>query len=164
MSEDTERQARLTEVAAIAVALETKTGCPAPMMIAQWAVESHWGAEPVGKSNYFGIKANCRAPESCISKTTEVVDGKTVGESLPFADYDSLEASCEDYTVLITQGQPYSDAWASYRETGDLNALIVAVAAKYATSTQYASLVSLIARQQNVARAIADARQEAASA
>ncbi len=164
MSEDTERQARLVQVATIAVALETKTGCPAPMLIAQWAVESRWGAEPVGKSNYFGIKANCRDPESCTSETTEVIDGKRVEESLRFADFDSLEASCEDYAVLITTGAPYREAWASYLKTGDLNALIAATAAKYATSPEYSALVTLIARQQNVARAIADARQEKSSA
>ena len=154
MSEDTERQARLTQVAAIAVALETKTGCPAQMMIAQWAVESGWGSKPVGRCNYFGIKANSRDPESCVVETEEVVNGKVVEENAAFADYDSLDASCEDYAVLITQGQPYSEAWASYRETGDLNALIVAVAAKYASDPRYSELVTLIAHQSNVVKAI----------
>ena len=37
-----------SEVARIAVALEQQTGCPAQLMIAQWAVESRWGATPVG--------------------------------------------------------------------------------------------------------------------
>lgn len=50
-----ERQQRLDDVARIAVALEVQTGCPARLMIAQWAVESQWGAKPAGHANYFGI-------------------------------------------------------------------------------------------------------------
>jgi flagellum-specific peptidoglycan hydrolase FlgJ len=60
MSEDTDRQARLTQVAQIAVRLEKETGCPARLMIAQWAIESQWGEKPVGHANYFGIKRAAR--------------------------------------------------------------------------------------------------------
>ena len=41
-----DRDARLQEVARIAVALQAQTGCPAQLLIAQWAVESQWGAKP----------------------------------------------------------------------------------------------------------------------
>ena len=92
MSDDTDRQARLTQIARIAVAMESQTGCPAPMMIAQWAVESRWGAQPAGHANYFGVKKNSRDPESCTELTEEVVNGKQVAEELQFADYDSLDA------------------------------------------------------------------------
>ena len=51
-----DRDRRLNEVAGIATALETETGCPARLRIAQWALESEWGARPVGHANYFGIK------------------------------------------------------------------------------------------------------------
>ena len=50
-----DREVRLNEVARIAVALEAETGCPAQLLVAQWAVESQWGAKPVGHANYFGI-------------------------------------------------------------------------------------------------------------
>ncbi|MDE3166233.1 MAG: glucosaminidase domain-containing protein, partial [Acidobacteriota bacterium] len=49
-------ETRLNEVARIAVRLEQETGCPARLMIAQWAIESAWGSKPVGHANYFGIK------------------------------------------------------------------------------------------------------------
>jgi len=160
MSEDTDRQARLTQIARIAIAMETQTGCPAPMMVAQWAVESRWGAKPAGHANYFGMKKNSRDPECCTEETEEVVNGKPVEEELQFADYDSLEDSARDYALLITEGQPYKAAWEQYARDHDLNALIVAVAAKYASNPEYGSLVSLIARQTNVTRAIAAARQE----
>jgi flagellum-specific peptidoglycan hydrolase FlgJ len=104
MSEDTERQARLAQIAHIAAALEKQTGCPAPLMIAQWAVESRWGAKPCGHANYFGMKKNSRDPESCTVETEEIVNGKPVEEELQFADYDSLEDSARDYAALITEG------------------------------------------------------------
>src|ERR1700757_1312147 len=107
MSDDTDRQARLTQIARIAVVMEPQTGCPAPMMIAQWAVESRWGAQPAGQANYFGVKKNSRDPESCTELTEEVVNGRQVEEELQFADYDSLEDSARDYALLITEGAPY---------------------------------------------------------
>jgi hypothetical protein len=45
-------ETRLNEVARIAVRLEQKTGCPAQLMIAQWAIESAWGEKPVGHANF----------------------------------------------------------------------------------------------------------------
>jgi len=164
MSEDTDRQARLAQIAQIAVALEEATGCPAPMMVAQWAVESRWGAKPCGNANYFGMKANPRDPQSCQDPTVEVVEGKPEDETLAFADYGSIEASAADYATLITKGNPYQGAWAQFQEDHNLDELIKAVAAKYATDPGYATLVTLIAHQQNVTRAIAAARQKGPNA
>ncbi len=163
-TEDTDLQARLSQVARIAVGLEATTGCPPTMLIAQWAVESRWGAKPAGHANYFGIKKNARDPECCTEPTVEVVDGKPEEETLEFADYDSLENSCKDYALLITTGAPYRAAWQAYKQSHELGALIVAVAKMYATDPNYAALVSLIAGQTNVARAIAAARQEPVNA
>ena len=157
MSEDIDRQARLAQVARIAVAMEAETGCPAPMLIAQWAVESRWGMKPAGHANYFGVKKNSRDPKCCTEKTEEVVNGKPVEEKLQFADYNSLVDSARDYALLITQGQPYNVAWEQYLKDHDLNALIASVAARYATNPGYGALVSAIARQANVAQAIAAA-------
>jgi len=90
-------QTRLNEVARIAVRLDQQTGCPAQLLIAQWAIESAWGEKPVGHANYFGIKRAARHTQWCIVETREVVGGKSVVENLEFADYDSLEDSCRDY-------------------------------------------------------------------
>ena len=158
MSDATGVQARLNEIARIAVALEAQTGCPAPMMIAQWAVESRWGSKPVGHANYFGMKANSRDPKSRIVVTKEIVDGKPVEEKLAFADYDSLADSARDYAFLITEGEPYQPAWQNYLKTHDLNELITAVATEYATDPTYAKLVREISGQANVLGAIKVAR------
>ena len=56
--------------------------------------------------------------------TREVINGKSVVENLEFADYNSLEASCRDYTWPIANGTPYRAAWEQYRKRRDLHAPI----------------------------------------
>ncbi len=153
-------QSRLDQVAQIAVALEAQTGCPAQLLIAQWALESEWGAKPAGTANYFGIKRAARHTKWCTVTTREVVNGKSIVQDLRFADYDSLEDSCRDYAWLITNGAPYHAAWVRYQADRDIHALIAAVAQVYATDPGYAHLAAAIAGQTNVAQAIGDARQE----
>ena len=159
-----DRQTRLNEVARIAVDLESKTGCPAQLLIAQWALESKWGAKPAGNANFFGIKKSDRHEKCCTVLTREVVNGRSVVQDLEFADYDSLDDSCKDYAWLITQGAPYHQAWGQYQKDRNLHALIEAVAGKYATDPQYAFLAATIAGQSNVSQAIAAARQEVPNA
>jgi len=155
-----DRMTRLSEVARIAVALEQQTGCPTQLMIAQWAVESRWGATPVGTHNYFGVKAAERHEKCCTVPTAEVVNGQRLVCEAKFADYDSLADSCKDYAWLITQGAPYRAGWQAYQASHDLGALINGVAKVYSTNPAYAGLVGHIASQANVAQAIAAARQE----
>ena len=152
-----DRDRRLAQVAQIAVELEAETGCPARLMIAQWALESQWGAKPAGKANYFGIKKANRHTMCCTVATHEVVNGKSVVENLEFADYVSLEDSCRDYAWLITHGAPYAAAWTRYQHDHDLDALITAVARVYATDPSYGRLAGAIAKQGNVSAAIAQA-------
>ena len=159
-----DRDQRLKEVAGIAAALEMQTGCPARLMIAQWALESQWGAKPVGHANYFGVKKTARHTQCCTVTTHEFVNGKSVVENLEFADYDSLADSCRDYAWLITNGAPYQAAWEQYGQGHDLGALIASVARVYATDPGYAHLAGAIAVQANVARAIAAASQEQGTA
>ncbi len=155
-----DREDRLKEVAGIAAALEKQTGCPARLMIAQWALESEWGAKPVGQANYFGIKKAERHTLCCTVTTHEFVNGKSVVENLEFADYDSLSDSCRDYAWLITNGAPYRAAWEQYQQGHNLGTLIASVARVYATDPRYAHLAEAIAVQANVTQAVTEARQE----
>ena len=155
------REQRLAEVARIAARIERETGCPAQLLVAQWAIESAWGEKPVGHANYFGIKKADRHAKCCTVTTREVVDGKSVVENLEFADYDSLEDASRDYAWLITNGAPYRAAWDQYQKDPDLHALIAAVAHVYASDPGYARLVTELAAQTNVSQAIADARRAA---
>jgi len=155
-----DREERLKEVAGIAAALERQTGCPAQLMIAQWAIESQWGEKPVGHANYFGVKKAARHTQCCTVTTHEVVNGKSVVENLEFADYNSLADSCRDYAWLITNGAPYQAAWGQYQQSYDLGTLIALVARVYATDPGYAHLAEAIAVQTNVTQAIAEASRE----
>ena len=155
---DAARGRRIDEVARIAMRLESETGCPAQLLLAQWALESRWGARPAGAANYFGIKKARRHEKCCTVTTREVVNGRSVTQDLQFADYDSLEASCRDYVWLITHGAPYALAWSNYQKTRDLRALIAAVAWTYATDPNYKALATVIAFQANVVAAIDAAR------
>jgi hypothetical protein len=76
-----DREDRLKEVAGIAVALEEQTGCPSRLMIAQWALESEWGAKPAGHANYFGIKKAARHTQCCTVTTHEVSTGNPLSRS-----------------------------------------------------------------------------------
>ena len=160
---ETERKRRLDEVACIAVQIEAETGLPAQLLIAQWALESRWGAKPAGSANYFGIKKADRHEKCCTVTTHEVVNGKSVEMDLEFADYDSLEASCRDYAWLITHGKPYREAWQRYQQDRNLHNLVFGIAQVYATGLHYAQLATQIADQGNVAQAIAQARGEVAA-
>jgi flagellum-specific peptidoglycan hydrolase FlgJ len=180
-----DREQRLREVARIAVAMEAQTGCPAVLLITQWALESEWGAKPVGNFNVFGIKRAERHRKFCVVTTEEwfteaqIADwnrrnpdrparrtGRFNGDKIEvqlddfFADYDSLADACRDYAWLITEGGPYRAAWLAYRDSHDVHALIEAVAKVYATAPSYATLAINISAQSNVAHAIAVARQD----
>ena len=115
-----DREDRLKEVASIAVALEKQTGCPARLMIGQWALESEWGAKPVGHANYFGIKKAERHEKCCTVTTHEVVNGSPLSRTSNSPDYDSLADSCRDYCWLITNGPPYQAAWQQYQQSHNL--------------------------------------------
>ena len=151
---------RLAEITRIAVRLETETGVPARLLIAQWAVESKWGAKPVGQFNVFGIKRAGRHTKICEVLTREVVAGEERHLQLEFADYDTLEDACRDYAWLISHGEPYQKAWQCYREDGDFAALIAGVAKVYATDPGYATLLKRIASQANISAAIGAAGAE----
>jgi flagellum-specific peptidoglycan hydrolase FlgJ len=182
-------ETRLNEVAHIAVRLAQVTGCPAQLLIAQWAIESKWGEKPVGHANYFGIKRAARHTKWCTVPTQEVFtpaqletwdhqhaasparvittlpDGRLRVEIYDeFADYDSLDASCQDYAWLITQGEPYHRAWQQYQRDKSLADLIGRVAQNYATAPGYAELSEKIATQSNVVTAIAVADSASARA
>ena len=109
-----DRESRLREVACVAVALEAQTGCPPQLLTAQWAVESKWGAKPVGQHNYFGIKAtDLTNPEHYIEfRTPEYVDGKRVIEEAEFARYEDAAESFDAHGRLLATARRYAPAMA----------------------------------------------------
>src|SRR5690349_9861737 len=95
-----------TQLAALANAkvearvCEQKTGCPAAITLAQWALESGWGKYAPG-NNCFGIKvyAGCYGVQTLA--THEYVHGKPFEENLTFATFPTLEACFEKHAALL---------------------------------------------------------------
>ncbi len=173
----------LAEIAPHAVAIERRTGLPAVVLIAQWAIESGWGAKQSGRWNFFGITKASRHAKWAMVPTREVLTAEQINAlpadeaatvtrrharpdgrfdvwlSRKFAAYDTLDEGLEDYARLLTTGAPYAKAWAAYRLDSNLDSLVEAIAKRYATDPRYAELVKRIARQTNVLQAVEKARQ-----
>jgi flagellar protein FlgJ len=128
---------RLSAAAQAAVTCEHETGLPAEITVAQWALESGWGASAPG-NNCFGIKAypGCKVQSF---PTQEVIGGERKKLTLPFAAFEDLSCCFDYHARLITGGKPYSQAWAEYRQTHDVLALIAGIAPHYATDPSYAA-------------------------
>ena len=76
------------EVADAAVASRKKWTVPASVTVAQWAVESAWGAAmPPGSNNPFGIKAVGDQP-AVESPTREVIKGENVTITAKFRAFE----------------------------------------------------------------------------
>jgi flagellum-specific peptidoglycan hydrolase FlgJ len=89
-----DREQRLREVARVAVALEAQTGCPACLLIAQWALEPGGARKPQATPTNSASKKAARHAKCCTGTTREVVNGNSVVGNPEFADCDSPEDSC----------------------------------------------------------------------
>jgi flagellum-specific peptidoglycan hydrolase FlgJ len=109
-------------------------------------------AKPRGRTGRRCNRQHAANPARAIST---LPDGRQrVDIDDQFADYDSLDASCQDYAWLITEGDPYSQAWRQYQRDRILAELIGAVARIYGTAPAYAALAEKIVAQSNVLAAI----------
>lgn len=164
----------LASAASAAVEAEREMECPAELSVAQWAVESGWGTKQPG-NNCFGIKYAARHAKVQLLMTTEVLrraemepddvviqellDGRVrVQGKREFAAYDSLHECFADHGKLIVYGVPYRDAWKRYKADGDVEALAIGIAKRYATDPIYANSLVRIMRMPEVQSAIAAAR------
>ncbi len=153
------RKAKLDEISAIAVKLEAQVGVPAQLLVSQWALESRWGAKPVGQFNFFGIKRASRHTQGCGASTHEYVDGKRVVQNCEFAEYASLEDACMDYAWMLSHARPYAKAWAAYLIDKNALNLLKGIAKTYASDPAYAKLLQAISGQGDVVMALGRARQ-----
>jgi len=150
------QQQRLATAAHSAVLCEQSSGLPAEITLAQWALESAWGASAPG-NNCFGIKAypGCQVQRF---PTHEVVDGESKTLTLEFAAFDTLQACFEKHARLITCGAPYARAWANFEASKDRFSLINEVAPVYATDPSYASKLRAVISMNEVQVALKLAR------
>lgn len=122
------------EVIEAARASRLKWSVPASVTMAQWAVESAWGASmPPDSNNPFGIKALPSEP-AVESATREVIDGKSVVMDARFRKFDSLTQAFELHGRLLATGQPYKPAMLV---AADPDAFADALTGVYATDPDY---------------------------
>jgi flagellar protein FlgJ len=148
---------RLAAAALAACLCEKATGLPAEITVAQWALESGWGASAPA-NNCFGIKAY----HGCVAQTLptlEYVAGEQVRRVLVFAAFDSIADCFEYHARLITEGKSYTKAWANYLGSRDLQGLIADLAPIYATDPAYADKLRSILAMAQVQTALALARK-----
>jgi hypothetical protein len=130
-----------SEVAAAAVASETRWRVPASVSLAQWAVESAWGAAmPPDSNNPFGIKATAGAP-AVSAGTTEFVDGAPIVITARFRRFDNLDDAFEFHGQLLATGQPYRVAM---QLVADPERFADALTGVYATDPHYGTTLTWV--------------------
>ena len=133
----------VARMSASAQAASAASGVPAPLILAQAALESGWGRREIrgddgGQSfNLFGIKADrsWRGPVVEIT-TTEYVDGVAQSIRAKFRAYGSYEEAFTDYARFMTRNPRYANVLATVDPTEAAHGL---QRAGYATDPQYAN-------------------------
>jgi hypothetical protein len=122
------------EVINAATASHMRWNVPASVTLAQWVVESAWGAAmPPSSNNPFGIKASADQP-FVESPTREVVDGNSVTVTARFRKFDSVTDAFEQHGKLLATATVYKAAMALAQ---DPDAFADALTGVYATDPQY---------------------------
>ncbi|MFZ9570315.1 MAG: glucosaminidase domain-containing protein [Vulcanococcus sp.] len=111
------------------------------LVAAQWALESGWGQHTSGQHNYFGLKG-----PGTETKTTEVINGKTVTITAEFLNFRDLD-ECVTYLV-----ERWHRDWRDYKGVNNApnrdDAARNLVAQGYATDPAYASKLIKLMQQQ----------------
>jgi hypothetical protein len=122
------------EVIEAARVSERRWNVPASVTLAQWVVESAWGASmPPGSNNPFGIKSGPN--QSFVeSPTHEVVNGETIARTARFRVFGSLQEAFEEHGRLLATSPSYVDAM---KRAADPAAFATALNGVYATDPNY---------------------------
>jgi len=107
---------------------------PASVTLAQWVVESAWGAAvPPNSNNPFGIKATGDQP-AVESPTREVIGGNSVTVTARFRKFESLTEAFDQHGKLLATAAVYKTAMIQVQ---DPDAFADALTNVYATDPQY---------------------------
>ena len=126
---------------------------PASVTLAQWVVESAWGAAmPLDSNNPFGIKAVGSQP-GVESGTKEFVSGQEITTSARFRKFDSLNEAFDLHGKLLATNKVYAPAM---QLIADPDAFADALTGVYATDPKYGFTLKWVMRtygfdQYNVA-------------
>lgn len=123
-------------------------GIPASISIAQWAVESAWGARMSGRCNPFGMKA-MPGQASQLVTTHEYYKGHRIEVRCAFRAFDTLEAAFEAHAKMLATRPAYARARA---KLPDVFAFANALTGVYATDPQYGRTLGSVIRSNNLTR------------
>jgi flagellum-specific peptidoglycan hydrolase FlgJ len=129
------------EIVSAATTAAAKWRIPASISLAQWALESGWGAHMPG-NNPFGIKAMPGYPVQ-IFTTHECVHGHLVECRQRFAAFDSLHEAFDCHAHLLATSTYYQAAFAALP---DVTRFVTLMAPHYATAPDYAAKVLAVIR------------------
>ena len=129
------------EIIEAAKASLRRWGIPASITLAQWIVESAWGAAmPPDSNNPFGIKALEGQP-AVESETREVIDGKVLTVTARFRRFASVSEAFELHGKLLSTGSPYR---AAREVVNDPDRFADALTGVYATDPQYGTTLKWV--------------------
>ena len=136
-------------VADAAIASRMKWTVPASVTVAQWAVESAWGASvPPGSNNPFGIKAVGDQP-AVESPTREVIDGESVTISARFRMFASLAQAFDEHGHLLATSPLYRNAM---QQVANPEAFADALTGVYATDPNYGYTLKWVMEHYGLSR------------
>jgi hypothetical protein len=134
-------------VVSAAEASQGRWEVPAPVTLAQWAIESAWGAAmPPGSNNPFGIKAVSNQP-GVPSVTHEVVNGQTITVTVNFRVFPSIDDAFDEHGRLLATNPVYS---AAMQQKQHPDAFADALTGVYATDPQYGSKLKWVMQHFNL--------------
>ena len=120
---------------------------PASVTLAQWVVESAWGASmPPDSNNPFGIKAVGDQP-AVESGTHEVMNGETVSITAKFRKFATISEAFDQHGRLLATNPVYKPAM---EKKDDPNAFADALTGVYATDPQYGTTLKYVIRTYNL--------------
>lgn len=120
---------------------QRKWGIPASVSLAQFGLESGWGAHDLGCFNYFGMKAPCDANEKptvpFVIKHTREEDryGHSYFVDAPFRKFSGPSEAFDLHAKLLATAPVYEPARA---KLPDVRAFVVGMAPRYASAHDYA--------------------------
>ena len=129
------------EIAEAAIQSKVHWNVPASVTLAQWAVESAWGAAmPPDSNNPFGIKAVGDQP-AVDSSTREVVNGGDVTIVAKFRKFSSMAEAFDLHGKLLASNPVYKPAMA---KADDVDSFADALTGVYATDPQYGTTLKYV--------------------
>lgn len=131
------------EIAIAATASQVRWRVPASITLAQWVVESAWGASmPPDSNNPFGIKAAPGQP-GVDAGTREVIQGQDVSIVAKFRKFESLAEAFDLHGKLLASNRVYAPAMAL---AADPDAFADALTGVYATDPKYGYTLKWVMR------------------